>query len=100
MRSAWPTLDGTGITVGVLSDSFNCYFVYARPGSGVPASGATGYASNGFTADVAKDTSTGDLPPSVRVLEEAGDVPPSFNTCMDFGAPLLLPMLSGDGRPR
>src|SRR6202140_1653690 len=90
LRSAWPTLDGTGITVGVLSDSFNCYAVYAQPGSGVPASGATGYASNGFTADAAKDTSTGDLPASVRVLEEAG-TGSMGGTAMDFGKPLLLP---------
>ena len=89
-RSAWPTLDGMGITVGVLSDSFNCYAVYARPGSGVPASGATGYASNGFTADAAKDASTGDLPASVSVLEEAG-TGSTAGTCMDFGKPLLLP---------
>jgi hypothetical protein len=90
LRSAWPTLDGTGITVGVLSDSFNCYAVYAQPGSGVPASGATGYASNGFTADAARDTSTGDLPASVRVLQEAG-TGSMAGTCMDFGKPLLLP---------
>jgi len=89
LRSAWP-LDGMGITVGVLSDSFNCYAVYAQPGSGVPASGATGYASNGFTADAAKDTSTGDLAASVRVLEEAGTGSVA-GTCMDFGKPLLLP---------
>src|SRR6202171_3191082 len=89
-RSAWPTLDGTGITVGVLSDSFNCYAVYAQPGSGVPASGATGYASNGFTADAAHDTSTGDLAASVRVLQEAG-TGSAAGTYMDFGKPLLLP---------
>ena len=45
MRSAasrargYPTLTGAGVTVGVLSDSFNCYAVYAQPGSGVPVSG-------------------------------------------------------------
>jgi hypothetical protein len=90
LRATWPTLDGTGVTVGVLSDSFNCYAVYARAGSGVPAAGPTGYASNGFTADAAKDTSTGDLPASVTVLEEAGQLSPQ-GTCMDFGAPVLLP---------
>jgi subtilisin family serine protease len=73
LRSANP-LSGAGITVGVLSDSYDCYAMYAQPGSGVPASGATGYASNGFTADAAKDISTGDLPASasINVLEEAG----------------------------
>jgi len=90
LRAAWPTLVGTGVTVGVLSDSFNCYAVYAKAGSGVPATGPTGYASNGFTADAAVDTSTGDLPASVRVLEEAGQLSAN-GTCMDFGAPVLLP---------
>ena len=71
-RTTWPGLDGSGITVGVLSDSFNCYAVYQQPGSGVPVSGGTGYAPNGITTDAQKDTSTGDLPASVNVLEEAG----------------------------
>src|SRR5262249_8015915 len=48
VRSAKAWLDGTGVTVGVLSDSFNCYQTYA--GSGVPAGGNAGYAQNGFTA--------------------------------------------------
>jgi len=38
------SLTGAGITVGVLSDSFDCYAVYAKAGSGVPASGYAGYA--------------------------------------------------------
>ncbi len=80
VRANYPTLDGTGITVGVLSDSFNCYAVYAQPGSGVPVSGNQGYASNGFTADYATDVSTLDLPASVNVLEEAN--------CPNYGAPL------------
>ena len=33
------SLTGSGISVGVLSDSYNCYTVYAQSGSGVPASG-------------------------------------------------------------
>jgi hypothetical protein len=90
LRATWPTLDGTGITVGVLSDSFNCYAVYAKPGSGVPAFGPNGYASNGFTADAARDLAGGDLPASVKVLEEAGQLS-SQGTCMDFGAPVQLP---------
>jgi len=63
------SLDGTGITVGILSDSYDCYAVYAS--NGVAASGDTGYANNGFTATAAMDISTGDLPSTVNVLEEA-----------------------------
>ncbi len=83
VRTNYPTLDGTGITVGVLSDSFNCYAVYAQPGSGVPVSGNQGYAPNGFTADYATDVSTGDLPANVDVLEEAD--------CPNYGAPDQTP---------
>lgn len=76
-------LDGTGVTVGVLSDSYDCYAQYAQPGSGVPASGANGYASNGFTATAAADVASGDLPSGVLVLAEAN--------CLAYGAPLQLP---------
>src|SRR5208283_3778113 len=72
VRTTYPTLTGTGITVGVLSVSFNCFAVYAEPGSGVPAAGYQGYASNGFTADYATDVSTGALPASISVMEEPG----------------------------
>ena len=90
LRTTWPTLDGTGVTVGILSDSYDCYAVYAVPANGIPASGTNGYAPNGFLADAAKDISTGDLPASVTVLEEAGQGT-SAGTCLDFGRPLLLP---------
>ncbi|HYM27169.1 MAG TPA: S8 family serine peptidase [Steroidobacteraceae bacterium] len=99
LRLLWPGLDGKGVTVGVLSDSFDCYAIYAQPGSGVPAAGPSGYASNGFTADAAKDVSTGDLPSGVTVLAEAGDV--SGQTCMDFNGGLPTPELlpySDEGR--
>jgi len=73
LRSNNPSLTGAGITVGILSDSYNCYATYAA--RGVPAGGATGYASNGFTADAPTDISTGDLPAAIdiNILEEAGD---------------------------
>jgi hypothetical protein len=80
MRSA-NSLTGAGVTVGVLSDSYDCYPVYAQ--NNVPASGAAGYANNGFLATAATDISTGDLPAAVNVLEE-GD-------CLNYGAPLQLP---------
>ena len=47
------TLTGAGVTVGVLSDSYNCYAVYAA--NNVPAAGAAGYAHNGFLATAATD---------------------------------------------
>ena len=89
VRSA-NSLDGTGVTVGVLSDSFDCYSVYAA--NNVPAAGAAGYANNGFLATAADDISTGDLPASVNVLEEAlGGSTVSPDGCMDYGAPNQLP---------
>src|SRR5208337_4265332 len=69
--TTYPTLTGSGVTVGVLSDSFNCYAQYAAPNSGVPVSGAEGYAYNGFKADFASDITSGALPSIVNVLEEA-----------------------------
>jgi hypothetical protein len=82
VRSA-NSLDGAGITVGIISDSYDCYPVYAA--NGVPAGGLNGYANNGFNTTAAGDAATGDLPASasVNVLEDA--------TCMNYGAPLQLP---------
>ncbi|HXC08471.1 MAG TPA: S8 family serine peptidase, partial [Steroidobacteraceae bacterium] len=77
---------GTGVTVGVLSDSFDCYSVYAA--NNVPAGGAAGYANNGFLATYATDVSTGDLPSNVNVLEEAEA---GNGGCMNYGAPTQLP---------
>ena len=85
LRSA-NSLTGAGVTVGVLSDSFDCYSVYAA--NHVPASGAAGYANNGFLATAATDVSTGDLPSGVNVLEEAED---GNGGCMNYGAPTQLP---------
>ena len=75
------SLDGTGITVGVLSDSYNCYPVYAA--NNVPAGGPTGYANNGFNTTATGDMATDDLPASVNVIKDA--------TCMNYGAPTQLP---------
>jgi Subtilase family len=85
-------LTGAGVTVGVLSDSFDCYAVYAA--NNVPASGAAGYASNGFLATAATDVSTGDLPSSVNVLEEAEA---GNGGCLNYGAPSQLPF-TDEGR--
>lgn len=81
IRASYPSLTGAGVTVGVLSDSFNCYQTYAQ--NGVPASGANGYASNSFTATYAQDQLSGALPASIDVLEEAA--------CLEYGAPEQLP---------
>jgi hypothetical protein len=79
VRANDPSLTGAGVTVGVLSDSFNCFAAYAAPGSGVPASGNQGYASNGFAADYVTDVSSGALPSNVKILEEA--------SCLDYTFP-------------
>jgi hypothetical protein len=81
VRTTYPTLTGAGVTVGILSDSFNCYQSYAS--NGVPASGLNGYASNGFTATYSSDQSTGAVPAGVNVIKEA--------SCLNYGAPEQLP---------
>ncbi len=75
------SLTGAGITVGVLSDSYDCYPVYAA--NGVNANGPNGYANNGFNTTAAQDITSGDLPASVNVIEEA--------TCMEYDPPVQLP---------
>ena len=90
MRTAWPSLTGSGVRVGVLSDSFDCYSVYAQPGSGVPASGVRGYAPFGFASDdAAFDESQDFLPQSVSVLKEA--------SCLEYNQPIELPF-ADEGR--
>jgi len=90
VRSTYTGLTGAGVTVGILSDSFNCYGVYDQPGSGVPASGVRGYAPYGFATDDATfDETNGYLPANVNVLEEA--------TCKQYGQPLQLPF-ADEGR--
>jgi hypothetical protein len=81
LRTTNSTLTGSGITVGAISDSYNCYPVYAQ--NGVPALGPAGYASNTFTATAANDITTADLPSGVSVVAEA--------PCLSYGAPTQLP---------
>jgi hypothetical protein len=98
VRAAYPSLTGSGVTVGVLSDSFDCYEVYAQPGSGVPVSGYTGYAFNGFTATAEDDEAGGALPPSVNVLAEPYTSTPTVKgDCTNYGAPDQAPF-SDEGR--
>ena len=87
VRTTYPALTGAGVTVGVLSDSFNCYQSYAS--NGVSASGLNGYASNGFTATYSTDQSTDAVPAGVNVLNEA--------SCLNYDAPEQLPF-SDEGR--
>lgn len=83
IRTSYPSLSGAGVTIGIISDSFNCYSVYAA--SGVPASGDEGYAYNGFTADYSADIASGALPSGIQILEEptyTGDA-----ACMGYQNP-------------
>jgi hypothetical protein len=91
VRSTYTGLTGAGVTVGILSDSFDCYGVYDKGGPGAPpASGVRGYAPNGFATDDATfDETNGYLPATVNVLVEA--------PCMKWGQPLQLPF-ADEGR--
>jgi hypothetical protein len=89
VRSA-NALTGAGITVGVLSDSYDCYAVYAA--NGVPAGGNAGYANNGFNTTAAGDLATGDLPSTVNVVDVPTDNPGNGEAnCLAYGAPIQLP---------
>jgi subtilisin family serine protease len=82
-------LTGAGITVGVLSDSYDCYPVYAS--NGVPAGGNAGYANNGFNTTAAGDMATGDLPSSVNLVSAGNPPTPGEVSCLNYGAPVQLP---------
>jgi hypothetical protein len=97
------SLSGNGVKVGILSDSYDCYAVYAK--NGVAASGHNGYANeNGITTTAEQDVTNGDLPSGVVVNEEsnttvaytAGSAAPGNNTCAEFGTAQLP--LSDEGR--
>jgi PASTA domain-containing protein/subtilase family protein len=98
VRAAYPSLTGSGVTVGVLSDSFDCYEIYAQPGSGVPVSGYQGYAFNGFTATAEDDEAGGALPATVSVLAEPYTATPTVRgDCTNYGAPTQTPF-TDEGR--
>ena len=89
LRTQYATLTGKGLTVGVLSDSYDCYAYYASHNYSKTGNGYNGYAANGFAATAADDVASGALPAGVTVLEEA--------SCADYGGP-QLPPYSDEGR--
>jgi hypothetical protein len=89
LRAKYPGLTGKGLTIGVMSVSFNCYAYYAAHGPTAPGNGFNGYAPNGFTATYATDVASGALPGNVDIVAESD--------CADYGAPQLLPF-SDEGR--
>jgi Subtilase family len=90
VRSA-NSLSGRGVTVGILSDSYDCYAAYAIAANGVPANGHNGYANeNGITTTAEQDVASGDLPSGVVVNEESStSTPKAMNSCFDFGTAQL-----------
>lgn len=97
-RTTWPGLTGTGVTVGVLSDSFNCFSVYGAAGSGVPASGPSGYAQFGFTATAFDDeTASSGQSASTSALPQGGVSIAEEAPCAQYGSPYQLPF-TDEGR--
>jgi hypothetical protein len=89
LRTQYPSLTGQGLTIGVMSDSFDCYAYYAAHGLSPTGNGYNGYAINSFTATQATDVASGALPGNVNVVEDA--------ECNNYGAPQQLPF-SDEGR--
>jgi hypothetical protein len=83
LRAAHSSVTGAGVTVGVISNSFNCYAYYAANPTSYSQFGLTGYTQNGITTDAAQDQASGALPATVNVVQEAD--------CKNFGGPLQLP---------
>jgi len=97
LRTQYTTLTGSGVTVGVLSDSYNCYSYYAT--NGPSASGAGGYAPNGFTATAQQDIASGDLPATVTLVSSVtdGTTYGGDPQCASYGAP-IRPPFGDEGR--
>lgn len=89
IRTQYPSLTGQGLTIGVVSDSFDCYAYYAAHGLSPTGNGYNGYATNSFTATQATDVGSGALPANVTVVADAD--------CNNYGAPQQLPF-SDEGR--
>jgi hypothetical protein len=94
LRAANSSVTGAGVTVGVISDSFNCYAYYAANPASYTQFGISSYhpaPPNGVAnpPDATQDEASGALPASVHVVQEAD--------CANFGGPLQLPD-SDEGR--
>lgn len=83
LRAAHSSISGAGVTVGVQSDSFDCYAYYAANPSSYTQFGLSGYTQNGITTDAAQDMASGALPSSVNVVQDAD--------CANYGGPLQSP---------
>jgi hypothetical protein len=85
------SLSGRGVTVGILSDSYDCYAAYAIPANGIPLGGHNGYANeNNITTTAEQDVTNGDLPSGVVVNEESPtSTPKASNSCFAFGTDQL-----------
>jgi hypothetical protein len=88
LRAANTSVTGAGVTVGVMSNSFNCYAYYAANPTSYTQFGISSYypqPPNGIAnpPDAPQDVASGALPAGVNVVQEAD--------CANFGGPLQLP---------